>query len=60
MSTYSDEELLECIQEIDQLVASTSQWEANFIESVLERGEASFSPRQREVVESMINKYLKA
>lgn len=54
----SDQELLEILYEIDQKSGNVSQWEASFIESNLERDQASFSPKQRDIIYKMMEKYL--
>ena len=55
---YSDEELLGIVEEIDQTAASVSDWEAAFIESLLERRPTKLTPRQRDVIDRMKDTYL--
>jgi len=59
MSNYSDQQLLDCLYEIDMLSdRSVSDWETRFIESNLERDTASFSDKQRDTIEKLIERYL--
>lgn len=52
---YKDEELLDFLQSLDNSEVEVGEWEAKFVESNLDA--ISFSPRQREVINSMIEKY---
>jgi hypothetical protein len=54
--TYSDEQLFECLEDIDR--TTIIRWEASFIESILERGVATFTRNQRAIIERMIQQYL--
>ena len=55
---YTDEELLEILYEIDRKVSNVSKFEADFIESNLERNQPYFSEPQREIIHEMMEKYL--
>lgn len=55
---YSDEQLYECVVEIDSTASSVTDREAGFIEDIIDREQRKFSPRQRQWIEDMIVKYL--
>ena len=60
---YSDEQLLEIIQEIDGLSTSVSDRDANFIESILSRyeqyGLLKFSHAQANWIMDMEQRYIR-
>ena len=62
---YSDQELLDIVEEIDAIAAEVSIQDGRFIEDVLERAyknpekPARFSRRQRQWVMDMKERYLK-
>ena len=55
---YSDDQLFECVIVIDTITSAVSDSEADFIESVIDREQRKFSPKQRAWIEDMIRKYL--
>jgi len=59
MARFTDGELLRALYEIDMLSdSSVNEWEASFIESNLERDATDSSPKQRDIIEKMIERYL--
>ena len=55
MVEYTDAQLLDILEEIDQLPAEVTRWEADFIQNILERGIET--DNQRNVIYKMIEKY---
>ena len=55
MVEYTDTQLLDILEEIDQLPAEVTRWEADFIQNILERGIET--DNQRNVIYKMIEKY---
>lgn len=55
--TYSDEQLIEALEEIDQLGAEVSEWEAHFIDGILGARLTKLTEKQRAVIEKMITQY---
>jgi hypothetical protein len=51
----TDKELLDILVEIDTLAVEVTSWEADFIESILEKGIRT--DKQREVIYKMIERY---
>lgn len=52
---YTDEEMVDFLQALDSSDVEATDWEAKFIASNLDA--IAFSPKQRESVLEMINKY---
>jgi len=52
---YTDEELVDFLQALDESDTTPTDWEIQFIASHLD--EIAFTPRQREAVRGMIDKY---
>lgn len=55
----SDEVIREKIEELygDRDSLRLSDWEMNFVESLVERGTLNYSPRQKEIVLSVYEKH---
>ena len=53
--TYTDEEMVDFLQSLDNSDVEASEWEAEFIESNLDA--IAFSPKQRRSIMEMIEKY---
>lgn len=55
MSNYDDEQRVDFLQTLDNADVEVTDWEAKFISSNLDA--ISFTPRQREIIREMINRY---
>ena len=51
----TDEVRRSFLDSLDESEAGETDWEANFLDSTMER--ETFSPKQREVIDRMIEKY---
>ena len=53
-----DQARMDFLKALDSADVEVSDWEAQFIESQLQRrGEISFTPKQRECIDLMVSKY---
>ena len=55
---YSDKELYDIVNELDQMASDVDDKSADFIEDVLERGQRRFSPKQRQWIMDLKERYL--
>lgn len=55
MRCYSTGELLQFLRELDQSDVSLTDWEIDFLESML--GKNEFTPRQKAVIQDLIDRY---
>ena len=46
------------LEELDVMNTTTTEWETDFLENVLEHRGRKLTPRQKEVIEEMKEKYL--
>ena len=53
----SDQDLLMFLIELDKSDLNVSKWEADFINSILERRQCRFTPKQQDVILKMMDRY---
>lgn len=57
MSDWTDADYRTILQEIDDMGAEVSEWEADFIESILSH-DRPLTPKQKDVIDRIRGKYL--
>jgi hypothetical protein len=53
----TDEDRFSFLDDLDRSDLDITEWEADFISSIFERRQETFSFKQREVIDKMIEKY---
>ncbi len=53
----NNQDMLQFLLDLDRSDVTCSTWEASFIESVLQRGQVTFSPKQKDVIVKLAEKY---
>jgi DNA-binding ferritin-like protein (Dps family) len=53
----TDEDRISFLDDLDKSDVNVTEWEANFIDSVFERRQETFSDKQREAIDRMMKQY---